>query len=92
MTESCTSVDTADPDTEPFARIYPNPFSADLTIVTDHQSEATMTLYDVTSRIVFQEVLHGFTILHPSMLPPGIYFYLLADNNNILQSGKLIKA
>ena len=71
--------------------VYPNPFSSELTFITQIPSQSAFSLYDLVSRpVLHQEFISTLTI-NTSTLPHGIYFYSVNDKNGVLKSGKIIK-
>jgi len=74
--------------------IYPNPFSASVTIMINDASrinKAELRIYNVLGAEVMNTIVtKKITTLETSKLPNGIYFYKIIDNNKTIQSGKLI--
>ena len=71
--------------------VNPNPFSSELTVNTKHTKRIALSLYDIVSkRILHQEFINTITV-NTSMLPEGIYFYEVSDQDRVLKSGKIVK-
>jgi hypothetical protein len=71
--------------------VFPNPFSSDITIVTNHPTWSSLILYDCHSRLILNQEFTNTITINTSMLSNGIYFYQIRDHNRILKSGKLVK-
>lgn len=74
--------------------IYPNPFSATTTITINEEeliNKPSLTIYTAFGAEVLNTVLtKKITTVETNILPSGIYFYKLSENNKILKSGELI--
>jgi len=74
--------------------IYPNPFSAIVTIIINDVSEinnAELMIYFITGALVMNtSITKQSTTFETSHLPSGIYCYKIISNNKIIQSGKLV--
>jgi hypothetical protein len=74
--------------------IYPNPFTAYTIIRINDASQinkAELRIYNVVGEEVLNTIITKQTIaLETSEFPSGIYFYKVIDNNQTIQSGKLI--
>jgi hypothetical protein len=73
--------------------IFPNPFSSVTNIQTDlFLNDATLTCYNAFGQVVQQiEHISGHTVsMFRNDLPTGTYFMLLAHNNQIISTNKLI--
>ena len=74
--------------------VYPNPFHSSISItISDTRSISTIKfeLYnaigvEVISRLITEQL----TTFEMMDLPAGIYFYKITNNNNLIQTGKLI--
>lgn len=76
------------------ATIYPNPFSASISIIINDPSrinKAELIIYNVLgAEVMNTRVTKKLTTLETNNLPSGIYFYKIIDNNKTVQSGKLV--
>jgi len=72
--------------------IYPNPFSASITINNIAQiDKAELRIYDVLGAELMSSLInYQTTTFETGNLPSGIYFYKVISNNKTIQSGKLI--
>lgn len=88
---------TATPDVSSVSPIkcYPTIFGQELYIEQEQDRTSSLVLTDINSRVVVQEKCTGrkTTIsMSGRNLPPGAYFYCIKnENNDILQTGKLLK-
>ena len=85
--------DAETPDTET-AAVWPNPFSDYLHIKLPAQAAAcTFVLYNAMGQEVIRQPLATYFInkIATQKLARGVYFYEVAQNAQILQSGKLVK-
>ncbi|MBA3681896.1 MAG: DUF3494 domain-containing protein [Bacteroidetes bacterium] len=75
-------------------KIYPNPFTDQLTIKTDNtlqNTNAVLTVYNVLGELVLSlSLLKETTIINKLEFASGIYSYKIMDNNKLIQSGRLI--
>ncbi len=74
--------------------IYPNPFTTSINIIINAAlqiNKAELRIYNVMGTEVMNKMItKQSTTLETNNLPSGIYFYKFMDNDNIIQSGKLI--
>jgi hypothetical protein len=74
--------------------IYPNPFHSSATILLNSSAnitEAQFTMYNVLGEEVSNVIItKQTTMLETGKLAPGIYFYRVVSNNQVIQTGKLI--
>ena len=71
--------------------IYPNPFSNQIIFEFSNNEEARLTIYDIFSREVFQQMFVGTTTLITEPLSKGIYIYELKSRNGSFKQGKIVK-
>jgi hypothetical protein len=75
--------------------IFPNPFNDYTSIEIDEsllQKNIEIGIMNVLGNEIFRIPLtQTTTIINPSVLASGIYFYSVYSNNSIIQTGKLIK-
>lgn len=74
--------------------IYPNPFSTSLNFLIKDASQIDhleLEVYNILGEMVLKyQVTEMLTSIETSHLPNGLYLYRIVNNNQILQSGKLI--
>jgi hypothetical protein len=71
--------------------IYPIPFDDQLTISSGIQKSEQFVLFNMLGEKVFQVEFIGNAVVHTKDLQDGIYFYQIRENQEVLQTGKLIK-
>ena len=76
-------------------RIYPNPIGKEYLIIDlpeNINSSTQLKLFDISGKLwVEQKLIEGLNQIKTSSLPPGLYFVLINDSNN-LKSFKLVKS
>jgi lysophospholipase L1-like esterase len=76
-------------------RIYPNPIGKEDLIIDlpeNINSSTQLKLFDISGKLwVEQKLIEGLNQIKTSSLPPGLYFVLINDSNN-LKSFKLVKS
>jgi hypothetical protein len=70
---------------------YPNPFSTQLTFDISDNQPATIILYDIFSRQIFQKTFMTSTTINTEQFEEGIYFYELKNSKRTIKIGKIIK-
>ncbi|MBL86655.1 MAG: hypothetical protein CMO82_08360 [Winogradskyella sp.] len=81
------------PETEAKLKVYPNPFSNELKIITeDIQELSEFILFNLNGAIVYRKSIENESVLNfeAITIPKGLYFYKITYKNNF-QFGKLIK-
>ena len=73
------------------ASIFPNPFSADLTVTVSENIPSEIVLYDVFSREILKRKFSESIILNTEQFVRGIYFYQIRNKNGLLKQGKLVR-
>ena len=71
--------------------IYPNPFDDYLYVNALPYSISEITLYDLSSRMVLQQLIENDKYIQTSNLDRGIYFYEVRFKNESIDYGKLVK-
>jgi hypothetical protein len=71
--------------------LSPNPFSSQINISSLIKRETKFVLYDISARKIIEQNFITPVSINTSSLQPGLYFYELSLNNNIIQQGKLVK-
>ena len=75
-------------------KVYPNPFDQYLSFETDANEPITIQLYDNLGRIVQVVDLSNAASFHQmetSHLPNGVYFYAVYKDNQLIDTGKVLK-
>jgi hypothetical protein len=74
--------------------IYPNPFSNSVTVILNAEIQSNQTqfsLYNILGEVVFTTTLiNSTTLIGTEYLEPGVYFYSITSDNEVVQTGKLI--
>ena len=72
--------------------IYPNPVNDILNIkVAELNSNSTITIFDIAGKMVLSSTLkNGLNTMNVNSLNSGIYFYAIKQNNEIIETKKLI--
>lgn len=74
--------------------LYPNPFRSSLAIKINDDAvlnNCKLTIYNVLGQEVLKmDITQHSTTIESSKLISGIYFYKVIEDNNVIQSGKLI--
>lgn len=73
------------------AKVFPNPFSNQLTFTSSDNEIMELTLYDIFSRQIIQQTITNSTTINTEQLTDGIYFYELRDDKEIIKCGKVLK-
>jgi len=82
------------PSDNPTFRIYPNPATDKLNVVSDKiYRDAVLKIYDALGKIVSEAAIRNFLTSVPvSALPMGLYLYQISDSDGkILDEGKFLK-
>lgn len=72
-------------------KIFPNPFSNQLTFTSSTNENLTIYLYDLLGNQILQQSFLNSTTINTEQLADGIYFYELENSNRIFGSGKVVK-
>lgn len=71
--------------------VFPNPFTNSLTVTSNNNQPATITIYDITSRKLLQQEFINSITLSTSQLPKGIYLYQVRNKSGVINKGKVVK-
>ncbi len=73
-------------------RVFPNPAAGDMTFVVESpEEEYALTLTDLSGQVVLQEHFSGSVYQLPRrLLPAGIYFYEISNQQGRLGAGKVV--
>jgi len=74
-----------------FTKIFPNPFSSQLTFGLSSNEKTAIILYDIYSRQVLQQTFTNSITINTEQLADGIYFYELRISKETIAIGKVIK-
>ncbi|HWB64972.1 MAG TPA: T9SS type A sorting domain-containing protein [Chitinophagales bacterium] len=88
---NCTGIDNI---AGSLVSVYPNPFSNQLSIKTSAIENGTLTLMDVTGKVVQTvrvNTASGVTVINTSRLEKGIYMLNIIGNNQIAATRKVVK-
>lgn len=72
-------------------KIYPNPFSTQLTFQISTNQQTTISVYNFLGQQVIQQTFTGSTAINTEQLANGIYFYELRNGKGIIKTGKIVK-
>ncbi len=72
-------------------KVYPNPFSNQITFNTSTNEEATVFIYDFLGQQILKQTFSNSTTVNTEQLANGIYFYELKNADRIITTGKVIK-
>lgn len=75
-------------------KVYPNPFTSELSIKSDLRGPLQLSICDLTGKIIFSELIeidNANSILELTKLSAGMYTLLLQNENGLKQSCKLVK-
>ncbi len=72
-------------------KVFPNPFSNQLTFTLSDNEQATIILYDFLSRQIIQKPITNSTTINTELFEDGIYFYQIINSKRIIANGKIIK-
>lgn len=74
-------------------RVFPNPFDEYADIILEHPDTDTKSLSvcDGLGRVVLTTSLENNRVrIHKNQLPTGLYFFTISDQNQLIESGKII--
>jgi hypothetical protein len=71
--------------------VYPNPANSEVNFVLGLYSNLQLSIYNATGERVVLQTLHHSQTIDISMLPAGIYVYLLTGKNGFTETGMIIK-
>ncbi|MCD4747253.1 MAG: T9SS type A sorting domain-containing protein, partial [Bacteroidales bacterium] len=71
--------------------VYPNPVKNEVKFVLGLYSDLVLNIYNSTGHLVINRKLPHTKTINIAHLPKGLYIYILKDNNNFFEKGKLIK-
>jgi hypothetical protein len=72
-------------------KVFPMPFSNQLTFTLTGNSEKTIILYDFLGRQITQQTFTNTTTINTEQLAKGIYIFTVLNKNGIIRNGKVIK-
>lgn len=73
------------------ANIYPSPFNDVLNIQVSNRELSEIIIYDISSRIVFNQSFSNSTKINTAKLVKGIYLYEVRNKNGVIKKGKVVK-
>ncbi len=71
--------------------ICPNPFNTNLNISTSETQLLELTVYDLLSNKLIQQIFTNSASINTEQLAKGIYFYEVKNKNGIIKNGKVVK-
>jgi hypothetical protein len=72
-------------------RVFPNPFSNQLTFTLSDNVQTTVSLYDLFGQQVLQQSFTNSTTIETGQLRYGIYYYQLRNVKSAIKNGKVLK-
>jgi hypothetical protein len=72
-------------------KVFPNPIVDRLNITIANNELSEITLFDLSSRIHFQETFSNSISINTDILEKGMYIYKVRSKNRIIKTGKIIK-
>jgi hypothetical protein len=72
-------------------RVFPNPFTNQLSFVLTDDGQKTIYLYDFLGHQILRQEFANSTTLNTEQLVDGIYFYELKNSYGTLKTGKVVK-
>ncbi len=73
------------------ARLFPNPFSHQLTFSLADNVPTTVSLCNFLGQQILQQTIINFTTINTEQLADGIYFYELRNDKGLVTKGKVIR-
>jgi hypothetical protein len=81
----------ADDENNELVKVYPNPASDVINIISPMVVAGQVVLFDLTGKLVLQtEVLYGTALLNVQDLTPGVYFAKIYMDNEELETKKVV--
>jgi len=71
--------------------LFPNPFSNKMNITVKRNEFVEVSLYDVTSRKIFNQSFTNSVAINTEQLAKGIYLYEVRNKNGVIKQGKVVK-
>jgi len=72
-------------------KVYPNPFSENVTFSIADNEQTTITLYDFLGQQILQQTFTNSTTINTEQLSGGIFFYELRNDKGEVKNGKILK-
>ena len=73
-------------------QVYPSVFGQSFTVQNNTNQKLQLQLIDITGKQLLQQsLITGTNIIDTKQIITGILFYQIASENNIIQTGKIIK-
>lgn len=72
--------------------VYPNPIQDQVSIELENANDVIFELYDITGKLIQRnDLISGNNVISTKQLTQGVFMYMLTQNQNVVQSGKLVK-
>jgi ligand-binding sensor domain-containing protein len=78
-------------NTQPATKIFPNPFSNQLTFFLADNELTMISIYDFLGQQILQQSFKNSITINTEQLAQGIYFYELRNSKGTLKTGKVVK-
>lgn len=71
--------------------LFPNPFTDKINVTVKRNEQLEVSLYDVTSRRIFNQTFTNSTTINTAQLAKGIYLYEVRNKSGVIKQGKVVK-
>ena len=89
-TDTTFTLDVYNPDI-PDIRIFPNPFSTQLTFQVSNNEQSNVALHDFLGQEILNHTFTNSGNLNTESIPSGIYIYKLYQGKMLIKAGKIVK-
>jgi hypothetical protein len=73
------------------ASVFPSPFNNTLNVKVNSTKPCQIIVYDITGRIINQQLFSNEITLNTMQLTKGVYFYEVINDKCVIKNGKIIK-
>lgn len=85
----CTGID--DENSTRGLKIYPNPFTDNLTVETNNNLKSQIIIYNILSQKTKEQTFKNSCKINTEQFGKGVYLFEIKDQNGLLKNGKIIK-
>jgi len=72
-------------------KVFPNPFSNQITFTNSAKEQTTISLYDLLGQQILKQQFSDAITINTEQFAKGIYLYEVRNKSGIIQKGKIIK-
>lgn len=72
-------------------RLFPNPFSSQLTVLLEDNEPHNLLLYDILGKLVLEQTITNAATIETGKIPDGVYFYSVKSAMSTLKTGTIVK-